>query len=68
MTQYYDDNFGCYDDDEEDCEEREMFYQDVQDRSVEKVCKGCGETVHIMAHYAYCNSCCEIMERGGDLG
>ena len=63
MTMYYDDNFGEYDiQDEEDLE----FYHRVQQESVEKVCECCGRTVRLRPDYGICNSCAEILERGGD--
>jgi rRNA maturation endonuclease Nob1 len=62
---YYDDNFGFYDiQSEEDIE----FYHEMQRQSVRKKCQGCGRMVKIKPDYAYCNSCCEKLERGGDLG
>jgi hypothetical protein len=62
---YYDDNFGCYDiQSEEDIE----FYREMQRISVRKKCQGCGRMVKIKPDYGYCNSCCERIEQGGDLG
>jgi hypothetical protein len=61
---YYDDNFGEWDMSDEGSVE---FYHQVQRASVRKKCKGCGETVKILPDYAYCNSCADILERGGDL-
>lgn len=62
---YYDDNFGCYDiQDEDDIE----FYNSMQRKSRRKKCQGCGRMVKISPDYAYCNSCADIMERGGDIG
>ena len=62
---YYDDNFGFYDiQSEEDIE----FYHEMQKVSVRKKCQGCGRMVKIKPDYAYCNSCADRMERGGDLG
>jgi len=64
MATYYDDNFGNYDiESEEDIE----FYHQVQEESVQKVCKGCGRRVRIRYDYAYCNSCAEKIERGYDI-
>ena len=60
----YDDNFGFYDMEEEGSEE---FYRDVQERSVEKKCKGCGKLVFLLPHYAYCNSCADKIEKGQEL-
>jgi len=69
MAGYYDDNFGHWDGmgDDEDGEEMREFYDKVQNESVEKVCQGCGRTVRIRPHYAYCNSCADARERGMDF-
>ena len=64
MPSYYDDNFGAWDMDEEGSEE---FYEQVQQRSVYKKCKGCGKMVHILPQYGYCNSCADKIERGQEL-
>lgn len=65
MAIYYDDNFGHYDiESDEDVE----FYFQMQARSVEKTCQGCGRTVKIDPKYAYCNTCADKLERGMDLG
>ena len=62
--QYYDDNFGHWDDmDDPDMVE---FYHRVQQTNVEKECKRCGHLVSIQPQYAICNSCADILERGGD--
>jgi hypothetical protein len=61
---YYDDNYGRWDiDDPDDLE----FYHQTQRKSVRKKCQGCGRMVRIKPDYAYCNSCAEKLERGGDL-
>jgi rRNA maturation endonuclease Nob1 len=61
---YYDDNFGFYDiQDEDDV----RFYNEMQRISVRKKCQGCGRMVKIKPDYAYCNSCADRLERGGDL-
>lgn len=61
---YYDDNFGFYEiEDEGDVE----FYHEMQEKSVEKRCRGCRRIVKIKPEYAYCNSCADTLERGGDL-
>lgn len=58
---FYDDNFGHWNmDDDDDLE----FYNQVQRQSVSKKCEGCGRTVRILPHYAYCNSCADKIERG----
>jgi len=65
----YDDNFGEWDDyGDDDVEERREFYNHIQATNVEKECKGCGRIVNIQPHYAYCNTCATVLERGGDLG
>lgn len=62
---YYDDNYGHYEiRDEEDVE----FYFQVQKRSRLKKCVICGRRVKILPEYDKCNSCCERIERGEDLG
>ena len=62
---YYDDNFGYWEDmDDPDMQE---FYYECQERSVLKECKGCGRKVKILPHYAYCNSCADKIERGGEF-
>jgi hypothetical protein len=59
---YYDDNFGHY-----AGENAGEAYRYFSRQSVSKVCKGCGYKVRILPHYAYCNSCAETMERGGEM-
>ena len=61
---YYDDNFGQWD--MQDAEDRN-FYRQVQRRSIVKQCQGCGRQVKILPHYAYCNSCADAIERGGEF-
>ena len=63
MPSYYDDNFGHWDvQDEDDA----AFYEKVQRESRMKKCQGCGRRVRLRPDYAYCNSCADKMERGGD--
>lgn len=63
-SSYYDDNFGCYEiNDEDDIE----FYHEMQRQSVTKECAGCGRKVRIKHDYAYCNSCADKIERGIDI-
>lgn len=62
---YSDDNFGAWTG-TEDAEVR-AFYRTTQKRSVAKVCQGCHRTVKILPHYAYCNNCADVMERGGEF-
>jgi hypothetical protein len=64
MPGYYDDNFGWYEiEDQEDLD----FYMANQLSSVNTKCKGCGRTVRLLPEYIYCNSCTQIVERGGEL-
>lgn len=65
MPEYYDDNFGHW----EDMGDPDMvdFYQRVQMTNVEKRCKGCNRKVRIQPDYAYCNSCADKIERGYDI-
>ncbi len=61
---YYDDNFGHYEiEGPEDVE----FYHQVQRESRMKKCQGCGRKVRLRPDYAYCNSCADRRERGGDF-
>ena len=65
MPSFYDDNFGHWDDmDDPDMVD---FYHQVQEESIEKKCEGCGQTVRLRPHYAYCNSCADKKERGYDI-
>ena len=60
---YADDNFGIYHiEDEYDLD----FYHQVQSESVWKNCAACGQSVKLRPDYGICNSCAEILERGGD--
>ena len=61
----YDDNFGYWNDDNDG--DTRQFYRHVQRMSVSKRCKGCDRTVRIMPQYAYCNSCADAIERGGEF-
>jgi len=61
---YNDDNYGQWSDCNEDMQD---FYHQVQATNVSKVCKGCEQVVNIQPHYAYCNSCAEVIERGGEF-
>ena len=65
MTQFHDDNFGHWED--MDDEGMDEFYNHVQRTNVEKICRGCGQTVNIQPQYDICNSCATILENGGDL-
>ena len=64
MTNYYDDNFGCWDgmDDPDTVD----FYNQVQSESVEKTCSICGFTALLRPHYDKCDSCCTKIENGWD--
>lgn len=60
---YYDDNFGHWEiEDHDDVD----FYWEVQAESVERQCSGCGKTRRLRPG-TICNSCADIVERGGDL-
>ena len=61
---YYDDNFGHWND-MDDPDMRDFYFQ-VQQTNVEKECTRCGQIVSIQPHYAICNSCMERMEWEGD--
>jgi hypothetical protein len=63
--QFYDDNFGVWHN-TNDADVRE-FYHSTQRRSVTKTCQGCGRSVRLLPHYAYCNSCADAIERGGEF-
>lgn len=62
MSSYYDDNFGHYDMSEGP--EAVEFYNDVQRKSVWKVCSICERTVKLLPHYDKCDSCCDRLESG----
>jgi uncharacterized OB-fold protein len=62
MANYYDDNYGEWHDmDDPDMRD---FYKHVQKTNVKKKCERCGRVVKIQPHYAYCNSCADMIERG----
>ncbi len=64
MGRFVDDNFGTYEiEDEDDIK----FYRDVQERSVETTCRGCGRKVKLLPGYAYCDSCARKREQGLDI-
>lgn len=65
MTSYYDDNYGHWHD-TEDPEVLDHYFH-VQETNVRKKCQGCGRMVSIQPQYAYCNTCADIRERGGEL-
>lgn len=60
---YIDDNFGTYViESDEDIE----WYNQVQRESVWKWCVACRRRVKLRPDYSICNSCTEILEKGGD--
>ena len=61
---YYDDNYGHWDMEDE---ESERFYHQVQATNVEKICKGCERLVKIQPHYAYCIACANVLVYGGEF-
>jgi len=65
MSGYHDDNFGNW----ENMDETDMvdFYHEVQRKSVEKKCVGCGRTVRIRPQYDVCSPCADKRERGADF-
>jgi len=65
MMTKYDENFGFWED--TDDPEVAEFYNQVQSRSIEKACEGCGRKVRILPEYAYCNGCADDIERGVEL-
>lgn len=65
MPIYYDDNYGVWDDMDEEAPRE--FYRAVQKDSVWKKCEGCQRRVKLRRDYALCNSCATKLERGGDL-
>ncbi len=62
---YFDDNFGHWEG--MDDPDNVQFYHQVQRESRRKKCQGCGRMVKIRPDYAYCNSCADRIERGGDI-
>ena len=59
----YDDNFGPYNiENEKDLE----YYENSQEKSIEKECQGCHETVKILPDYTYCNIYTEKIDQGWD--
>jgi len=62
MPSYYDDNFGHWDD--MDDEENLSFYKQVQAESVLKTCGDCERKVMLRPDYAICNSCTDRRESG----
>ena len=60
---YIDDNYGVYSiESHEDVE----WYNQVQRESVWKNCAACKKRVKLRPDYGICNSCAEVIERGGD--
>lgn len=59
MSRFNDNNFGNWEmEDEEDLQ----FYQEVQARSVEKECQGCGDLVMLLPQYVICDACASEAE------
>jgi hypothetical protein len=52
---YYDDNFGHWKD--SDDPDTVASYFQVQEKSVNKTCRGCKRTVRLLQMYDYCHSC-----------
>jgi hypothetical protein len=62
--EYYDDNFGHWEiNDEDDLE----HYRRTQATNVRKKCQGCGRMVSIQPQYGYCDSCATKREQGWDI-
>jgi len=64
MRTFVDDNYGTWEG--MDDPETRSFYFETQRKSVLKVCAGCGRKVRIKPEYAYCNSCADKRENGGE--
>ena len=64
MPTYYDDNFGHWED--MDDQDKIDFYHRVQKESVWKKCRRCGRKVKIRPDYAICNTCADALESGLD--
>jgi hypothetical protein len=62
MPEYFDDNFGHWDD--MDDPEMQEFYDEVQSTNVLKTCSMCGEKVNIQPQYDKCGSCADKLESG----
>lgn len=60
---YADDNFGNW---EIETDEDLEHYRAVCAESVWKKCDACGNQVKLKPDYGICDSCCRILERGGD--
>ena len=63
MESYYDDNFGHWEDMDEDAI---AYYHHVQDTNVEKKCNRCGQMVKIQPPYAICDYCATRIDQGFD--
>jgi hypothetical protein len=63
MSQYYDDNYGNWEDmDDPDMQD---FYEKTQRQSIRKKCVDCGRWVNIKPDYECCNSCADRREGTG---
>lgn len=62
MPEFYDENFGHWED--MDDPDMQIFYKEVQRRSVWKKCSICGRRVKILPEYDKCDSCCRKIENG----
>ena len=61
MSEYYDDNFGNWNiEDEDDI----RFYNKVQKESIWKICSMCDEKVKLKPEYDKCDSCMNMLESG----
>jgi len=64
MPEYYDDNFGHWDDMNDP--DMQDFYWKVQKESVWKTCRICKRRVKLRPDYDLCNACASMLERGID--
>lgn len=65
MPEYYDDNFGHWEDMHEP--ENREFYRQVQRESVWKRCSRCNRKVKLRKEYSICNTCADKIEKGWDF-
>jgi hypothetical protein len=63
MNNYYDDNFGHWD--EMENPEMRNFYRNVQKKSIKKICVDCKREVKILPDYECCDQCATRREQGG---
>ena len=62
MTNFYDDNFGKWENMDE--QENRDFYDSVHRRSVWTECTVCGKRVKLLPGYDKCNACADALENG----